>query len=261
MKKYFLIFLSAGYFTAGAQTKSKSLEGALTHPAEVTELNLNGSHERKALPADIAKLTNLKILKLYGCSLETICPEIGQLKNLEVLDLGGNYLKTLPAEIGNLPKLKELNLKRNGLTELPEEIGNLAGLTNLDLSYNKITSLPLGFYMLKNLVILNLEWNEIKYLSQQVKELSKLELMSLSNNKLESLPDSLWFTPKLYTLNLYKCGAMLSIPKNFCDVPLAFSTVERSVIIDKWHLPGSFIFPSCSYVNGIRKGWLIKTMD
>ena len=249
------------YGVAGAQTKSKSLDGALTHPTEVTELNLNGSQARKTLPPEIAKLTNLKVLKLYGCGLDSLPKEIGQLKNLEVLDLGGNYLKKLPAEFCNLTNLKELNLKRNEIELLPDEIGNLKNLTSLDLSYNKLSSLPLSFYMLKKLIILNLDWNQLTYLSGQFIEMSSLEILNIGNNKLEYIPDKIWFAPKLYSLNLYKCGAMLTVPNNICDVP-AFSTKARGANIDNWHVPGSFLFPKCPYgEGGIRNGWYIAVSN
>lgn len=244
-----------------AQKKSKSLEMALLNPTEVTELNLNGSSARKELPAEIAKLTNLKILRLYGCGLTSIAPEIGQLKNLETLDLGGNYLKTLPAEICSLTSLKDLSLKRNELQELPEEIGNLQNLTTLDLSNNKLTSLPLSFYMLKKLVILNLEWNQLSYISGQIKELSSLEILTLSRNNLEFIPDNVWFVPNLYSLNLYKCGAILTFPNNICDVPTC-STKARVAIIDFWHTPASLYKPICPYGDGgIRKGWYFSVKN
>ena len=69
------------------------------------------------------------------------------------------------------------------------------------------------------------------------------------------------FRSNLYYLNLYKCGAMLTIPDKICDVP-AFSTKTREAAIDPSHVPSVFIFPKCSFGDGgIRNGWSIGVRD
>ena len=244
-----------------AQKKFRTLEGALLNPTEATELILSGSQDYKNLSPDIAKLTNLKILKLYGCGITKLTSAIGELKNLEVLDLGGNYLKILPPEICKLTKLRELSLQRNGLAELPDEIGNMVSLGQLDLSNNKLTSLPLSLYMLHYLFYLDLQFNELAYLSPQISMLTNLEVLDLSRNKLDNIPDKLWFTPKLYSLNLYKCGAMLSFPKDICNIPSS-SIKPRGANIDSWHMQSGMVLPKCPFGNdGVRNGWYINVTD
>ena len=249
------------YSQAVKEKKSHNLELALLNPEEITELNLNGSQDYKTLPPEIGKLKNLKILKMYGCGLRAVSPEIGNLKNLEVIDLGGNYLKTLPPEFCNITKLHELNLAGNELENLPEEMGNLQNLVSLDLSKNKLTVLPLSFYMLSRLAVLDLTMNQLQFLSPQSKDLVGLEVLNLSKNNLEYIPDKLWFAPRLYSLNLYKCGAMLSFPKDFCDIPSS-EIKPRTALIDTWHAPASMTVPICTFGNnGMRKGWAIVRSD
>nr|GMC88608.1 disease resistance protein At4g27190-like [Ipomoea batatas] len=62
-----------------------------------------------SLPSSLGSLTNLRVLHLYGCSLENICI-LGKLINLEVLSLRGSLIKELPAEMGKLTKLRLLDM-------------------------------------------------------------------------------------------------------------------------------------------------------
>ena len=54
---------------------------------------------------------------------DKICPwlpaEIGKLTSLKVLDLRGNQLTSLPAEIRQLTSLERLNLSDNEFTDVP----------------------------------------------------------------------------------------------------------------------------------------------
>ena len=55
--------------------------------------------------------------------------EICRLSALRVLDLANNQLTSVPAEIGQLTSLTKLDLGRNQLTSVPAEIGQLTSLT------------------------------------------------------------------------------------------------------------------------------------
>lgn len=65
----------------------------------------------KELPHEIDNLSNLKVLVINGCRLESIPDELWTLTNLEELDLRGNIFPEYPDEISLLPNLKMLNGK------------------------------------------------------------------------------------------------------------------------------------------------------
>ena len=58
------------------------------------------------IPEYVYEIKNLKTLKLYGNSLDSISYRIGELENLEELFIGKNNLKTLPKENEIIYQLK-----------------------------------------------------------------------------------------------------------------------------------------------------------
>ncbi len=80
---------------------------------ELRVLNVSYNKLTGALPAEIRKLSNLRILKADHNTMTGVPAEIGQLYLLEDLDLSYNKITGLPQEIANLKNLKTLNLKGN----------------------------------------------------------------------------------------------------------------------------------------------------
>lgn len=83
----------------------------------LTELNVSYNLLTGALPSQIGKLKNLKILNASNNQMTGVPAEIGQLDNLEMLDLSNNQLTGLPNELANLKNLKTLNLSGNQYSE------------------------------------------------------------------------------------------------------------------------------------------------
>jgi CCR4-NOT transcription complex subunit 6 len=80
---------------------------------DLVELNISNNLITGALPSEIGKLRNLKVLNASNNLMTGVPAEVGQLTNLEVLDLSNNQLTGLPNELANLKKLKTLNLSGN----------------------------------------------------------------------------------------------------------------------------------------------------
>jgi len=86
----------------------------------------------KELPEAIGRLTELRVLHLYGDRslahplLEKISPAIGRCRKLEDLLLNHNELRTLPKEMARLRKLKSLSLADNRLKDLPPAVATWA---------------------------------------------------------------------------------------------------------------------------------------
>lgn len=83
----------------------------------LVELDVSNNKLTGALPSEINKLKNLKILNASNNLMTGVSAEIGQLQNLEILDLSNNQLTGLPYELGNLQKLKTLNLSGNNYSQ------------------------------------------------------------------------------------------------------------------------------------------------
>jgi Leucine-rich repeat (LRR) protein len=130
-----------------ARRKVEAAAAGHISKAELLQIERTGScdlsnRELTALPAEIARLTNLRELRLDGNRLTALPPEIARLTNLAALTLDDNRLTVLPAEIARLTGLRRLGLEGNRLTALPPEIGQLTGLRVLRLDGNGLTALP-----------------------------------------------------------------------------------------------------------------------
>ena len=78
-----------------------------------------------AVPAEVGRLSALRVLDLSYNQLTSLPMEIWQLTSLERLVLVDNQLTTVPAEIGQLTSLRGLYLRDNELTTLPAAIREL----------------------------------------------------------------------------------------------------------------------------------------
>jgi Leucine-rich repeat (LRR) protein len=90
-----------------------SLSQSIFNQTNLEELNVSHNFLTGAMPAEIRKLQNLKILNASYNQMTGVPAEVGQLQKLETLDLSYNQLTGLPNELGNLQNLKTLNLTGN----------------------------------------------------------------------------------------------------------------------------------------------------
>ncbi|MDE2652511.1 MAG: Ig-like domain-containing protein [Gemmatimonadota bacterium] len=113
----------------------------------VVGLDFNKNGLRGRLPVELADLSNLKKLFLWGewggepDLTGPIPPELGALSNLTVLVLGNNELTgEIPPELADLANLTRLSLDQNRLTgPIPPELGRLTQLEDLGLGGNLLT--------------------------------------------------------------------------------------------------------------------------
>ena len=117
-------------------------EGVTIENGRVVNLMLEDYSLTGAVPAEIGRLSALRVLILSVNELTSLPAEIGQLTSLEWLSLYGNELTSVPAEIGQLTSLRKLHLFLNQLTSVPAEIGQLTSLRELFLRGNQLTTLP-----------------------------------------------------------------------------------------------------------------------
>lgn len=156
--------------------------GVTCEGGRVTELNIRHNGAFGHLPAEIGKLSALKVLNLNANdpgALQgvvgiggAIPAELGNLSNLEYLDLGGNlFTGSIPSSLGNLQKLTFLDLSYLGFDAgsdpvgelggvIPPALGSLTNLKHLNLSNQNLSgSIPPGLGNLTALEYLNLAGN------------------------------------------------------------------------------------------------------
>jgi len=154
----------------------------------VVKLELEGFGLTGAVPAEIGRLSALRVLHLEGNQLTSLPAEIGQLTSLTSLDLAYNQLTSVPAEIGQLTSLTRLYLGGNQLTSVPAEIGQLTSLKWLYLQGNELTSLPAEIGQLTLMVHLYLGGNQLTSLPADIGQLTSLEMLHLQGNQLTTFP-------------------------------------------------------------------------
>jgi len=199
------------------------------------------------LPKSIGNHIELKVLKVYSESNESIClntlpTTIGNLRNLQILDLSHNKLKSLPDYVGNLKNLQTLDLSSNELKTLPDTIGKLKYLLILDVSNNMLTTLPNSIGNIKNL--------EELYISR--------------NHAFSKLPNSIGNLINLLALEL-NCTNILELPEtmenltNIENLALSKSVIERSTGNYQ-----TYDYPSDWYYSFVRQSlmyWICTPID
>lgn len=96
----------------------------------VTELHLNNFYSLKQIPANLFKLTNLRILQIIKCNISVLPKSISKLQNLQRLYLQDNQLKNLPDSLADIPGLKLLYLEKNPLEATKNNIVTLYSIYN-----------------------------------------------------------------------------------------------------------------------------------
>jgi Leucine-rich repeat (LRR) protein len=111
----------------------------------VTELHLNNFYSLKQIPANLFKLTNLRILQIIKCNISVLPKSISKLQNLQDLYLQDNQLKELPDSLANIRGLKLLYLEKNPLEATKNNIDTLHSIYNNGSSPKPIIRVDDGF--------------------------------------------------------------------------------------------------------------------
>ncbi|MYB76020.1 MAG: hypothetical protein F4X83_02770, partial [Chloroflexi bacterium] len=187
-----------------------SIPPELGNLTQLMEISL--TRFQSEIPAELGKLSNLRVLQLGGVYLDSgIPPELGNLTELRILSVrGNNLIGSIPSELGRLARLKELDL---GWTEisgpLPSELGNLSKLEMLNLEHTDISgSIPPELGELENLRVLNLTVTELSGgIPPEVGNLVSLEELYLGYSGIGgSLPPELGKLVNLKILDLGGTG-------------------------------------------------------
>ena len=212
----------------GLHFNSNGLRGQL--PAELANLSglkklfLWGEWGGQAkltgpIPRELAELPNLTVLVVGNHELTgEIPPQLADLTNLTQLSLAQNRLTGhIPPELGRLTKLEDLTLGGNLLTgTIPPEIGNLTRLTRIYLSDTGLTGdIPPELGNLVELRKLYLGRNDLTgTIPPELGSLAKLEILSLTSSGLTGpIPPQLGEIVPLRRIRMSKNDLTGSIPR------------------------------------------------
>ena len=216
-------------------------QGVNVRNGQVYDLEISNNGLSGPIPQEIANLTGLESLYLYGNALTgSIPPDLGNLTQLVHLDLDNNALTgSIPPELGNLANLETLGLSGNNLTgSIPPELGNLVRLVYLSLGFNALTGpIPPELGNLVRLRDLYLWINQLSgSIPRELGNLTNLEVLFLGGNNLTgSIPPELGNLVKLRDLDL--SGNNLAPG----PIPSEFVTLAN---LESLGLPGSICVPA-----------------
>ena len=209
----------------------------LKHSENGEALNLS----RKGLtefPEEAFENKELKVLRLYGNSIDSIPDRISELTKLEKLYIGRNDLTYIPASIGKLKNLKILSAQYNEIDSLPDELCDLVSLEQLWLNQNQLSSLPEALGNLKNLEILQVKYNQLDSIPNSIGDCENLQFIHLNRNNLRYLPKSMAKLTRLKELYLSGAGPLLDVPEEMCDLRyMEVIQIDRNTAL-----------PACMYV-------------
>ena len=234
------------YYLALTKCKLSMVPHVIPDLNSLEHLDMSGNNIM-SLPDSLAKLKELKTLRLLNCALVHFPPVISQLIRLKELSLAGNQnIVLLPKSLKSLQELTTLNVSNCGLITFPKVVSKLKKLKYLLLRNNKIKSLPRRVSNLKELEVLDVSANGISY-SEVISELPKLRYVFLGANNIMSVFDSLEKLEELEVISAYNCGwkgtlaavskltrlKCLDIRGNYIvSIPSSFADLKKLEILD-----------------------------
>ena len=175
-------------------------------------------------PSEIFGLAEtLEVLDLAGNALTDLPADMARLTRLRVIFCSGNRFERLPPSLGDCPALTQIGFRKTGLRDIPGESlpGGLRWLTVTD---NALETLPKALGERPALQKLMLSGNRLSALPGTLAGAERLELLRLSANAFSGLPPWLTRLPRL---------AWLAYAGNAFDPPIR---AAPSAMIEWRHL-------------------------
>ena len=176
-------------------TRLDLAEGLTEFPHEIFQLadtleilSLSGN-QLNALPADLPKLSKLKIL-FCSDNLFTELPSVlGQCPQLRMIGFKANRIRTLPGA-ALPPTLRWLILTDNQLESVPPEIGRCPNLQKLMLAGNQLKELPKALAQCTNLELLRIAANQLPALPAWLLTMPRLSWLAYAGNPFCAAPEA-----------------------------------------------------------------------
>lgn len=176
--------------------------------------------------SDIAKATNLEVLKMTNTKLESLAGIDKAPSSLYEMDFAQNQMAgSIASELFRLSNAKTLLLGNNLFSgTIPSSIAGLSNIVSLDISQNEITGLlPSELGLLTKLSLLKLDNNQLSgVIVTEIGRLTDLSTLSLaaqrSDNKLSGRLFAFSTNPVLSNLDLRDNAIAGLIPVDFLSM-------------------------------------------
>ncbi|MDB5298232.1 MAG: protein kinase [Phycisphaerales bacterium] len=177
-------------------------------------------------PREVFALADsLEILNLSGNALDALPADLGRLRNLRVLFCSDNRFTEVPAALGDCPRLTMVGFKANRIRSLPPA-ALPPDLRWLILTDNRLEELPPEVGRCRRLQKLMLAGNRLARLPNALARCGDLELLRVAANRLTELPAWLSALPRLAWLG---CAA-----NPFCERAEADAAANHSLGTVDW---------------------------
>lgn len=144
----------------------------------------------KEIPVELKDCAKLRMLDLFGNSIQALPDWFFHFNKLESLSLKSNAFKDFPAIIFTLESLKNLNLSDNQINSITGRFfSNLMRFDKVDISYNSLTQIPYDKIEFSKCTNLNLKGNKLESFPKAICHINSLEKLNLSENTIKSFPD------------------------------------------------------------------------
>ena len=144
-------------------------------------LDLSGN-ELSELPADMGRLSKLRVLFCSNNPFTVLPDVLGDLQLLDIVGFKANKITTVPARSLN-PNIRWLILTDNQITELPKEIGQCSRMQKLMLAGNRISDLPVELSNCSNLSLLRISANQLTQVPGWLLSMPRLAWLAFSGNR------------------------------------------------------------------------------
>lgn len=122
--------------------EARRIPKAIPSAPALTHLDLSHNRLEDLESIDIPAMRNLVSLKIANNKLKALPASLAKLSDIRVLDVSSNYFTEFPPVICDMPNLYELDISFNSIEELPETIGKLASLSRFIITNNKLKNFP-----------------------------------------------------------------------------------------------------------------------
>jgi hypothetical protein len=156
----------------------------LAKTLEVLDLAGNALTE---LPADMARLTRLRVIFCSGNRFERLPPSLGDCAALTQIGFRKTGLREIPSE-SLPPGLRWLTVTDNALATLPAALGKRPALQKLMLSGNRLGALPETLAGAEQLELLRLSANAFSGLPPWIMQLPRLAWLAYAGNAFDPPP-------------------------------------------------------------------------
>lgn len=149
-------------------------------------LDLSGN-ALKALPADLARLTHLRVIFCSNNQFTVLPAVLGQCAQLTMIGFKSNRIREVPAD-ALPPALRWLILTDNDIAELPATIGRCTQLQKLMLAGNRLRELPEELAACTQLALLRIAANQMTALPEWLPGMPHLAWLAYAGNPIGTPP-------------------------------------------------------------------------